>query len=90
VPLDAVPDPRAGDATAAPADAATDVLAALRGLPTEQAAAVVLVDVEGMPVREAAAVLEVPEGTVTSHCARGRAALAALLSRTSADEGTGT
>jgi RNA polymerase sigma-70 factor, ECF subfamily len=60
-------------------ETASEVLAALRRLPVEQAAALVLVDVEGYPVAEAAAILEVPEGTVKSRCARGRARLAELL-----------
>jgi len=33
----------------------------------------------GLSVMEAAAVLDVAEGTVKSRCARGRAALAAML-----------
>ncbi len=55
------------------------VTAALRQLPTEQAAAIVLVDIEGFPVRDVATMLDVPEGTVKSRCARGRAQLALLL-----------
>ena len=38
-----------------------------------------LVDVEGWSVAETAAMLGVPEGTVKSRCARGRARLAVLL-----------
>jgi RNA polymerase sigma-70 factor (ECF subfamily) len=60
-------------------ETATDVIAALRSLPVEQAAAIVLVDVEGYPVAEVALMLEVPEGTVKSRCARGRARLAERL-----------
>jgi RNA polymerase sigma-70 factor (ECF subfamily) len=60
-------------------ETATEVLAALRELPTEQAAAIVLVDVEGYPVAEVAEMLEVPVGTVKSRCARGRARLADRL-----------
>ena len=52
---------------------------ALRQLPAEQRAAIVLVDVEGWSVAETAAMLGVPEGTVKSRCARGRARLAVLL-----------
>ncbi len=52
---------------------------ALGRLPVEQRAAVVLVDVEGWSVAETAAMLGVPEGTVKSRCARGRARLAVLL-----------
>lgn len=65
------------------------VHAALRQLPLEQRLALVLVDMHGFPVAEAASVLEVAEGTIKSRCARGRAALAVLLSETDdADEGT--
>jgi RNA polymerase sigma-70 factor, ECF subfamily len=53
--------------------------AALAMLPVEQRVAVVLVDVQGYPVAEVAAILGVPNGTVKSRCARGRARLAALL-----------
>ena len=60
-------------------ETATEVLAALRQLPTEQAAAIVLVDIEGYPVAEVAQMLEVPTGTVKSRCARGRARLAQQL-----------
>jgi RNA polymerase sigma-70 factor (ECF subfamily) len=60
-------------------DRATDVAAALSGLPVEQAAAIVLVDALGYPVEEAARILEAPTGTVKSRCARGRARLAVLL-----------
>lgn len=60
-------------------DAAAAVHAGLRRLPIDLATAVVLVDIEGMSVREAAQVLDVPEGTVKSRCARGRARLADAL-----------
>ncbi|MEN3309142.1 MAG: polymerase sigma-70 factor, subfamily [Micromonosporaceae bacterium] len=60
-------------------DTAVDVRAALASLPADQRVALVLVDVQGYPVAEAAAMLGVPEGTVKSRCARGRARLAALL-----------
>ena len=65
----------------APVDSETvlDVRAALAKLPYEQRTALILVDVQGYPVGEAAAILQVPEGTVKSRCARGRARLAALL-----------
>mgnify|MGYP001104600237 CR=1 FL=1 len=56
-----------------------DVRAALGTLPEHQRLALVLVDMHGLTVAEAAAVLQVPEGTVKSRCARGRAALAPLL-----------
>jgi RNA polymerase sigma-70 factor, ECF subfamily len=55
------------------------VEAALGQLPAEQRAAIVLVDIEGWSVAETAGMLGVPEGTVKSRCARGRARLAVLL-----------
>jgi RNA polymerase sigma-70 factor, ECF subfamily len=78
---------RAGTAPATPApEAAAEqaerrdrVLRALQDVPFEQRAALVLVDMEGWSVAEAAAALGVPEGTVKSRCARGRARLAPLL-----------
>jgi RNA polymerase sigma-70 factor (ECF subfamily) len=79
-----VPLPAGDLAPAAPdqltaRDRATDVAAALAGLPVEQAAALVLVDSLGYPVEEAARILEAPTGTVKSRCARGRARLAVVL-----------
>jgi RNA polymerase sigma-70 factor, ECF subfamily len=56
-----------------------ELVTALATLPVEQRAALVLVDMQGYPVAEAAAVLDVPEGTVKSRCARGRARLLPLL-----------
>ncbi|WP_445263301.1 RNA polymerase sigma factor SigM [Pseudokineococcus sp. 5B2Z-1] len=70
--------PARGDA-AADVDLEVDVRAALDRLPDHQRAALVLVDLQDLPVAEAAAVLGVAVGTVKSRCARGRAALAALL-----------
>ncbi len=52
---------------------------ALAALPPEQRAALILVDVQGYPVAEVARKLDVPEGTVKSRCARGRARLAVML-----------
>ena len=72
-------DHEPGAVPAVDSDTALDVRAALARLPAEQRIAVVLVDVQGYSVAEAAAVLQVPEGTVKSRCARGRARLAALL-----------
>ena len=66
-------------AVAVDSDTALDVRAALARLPEEQRIALILVDVQGYPVSEVAAILRVPEGTVKSRCARGRARLAALL-----------
>jgi RNA polymerase sigma-70 factor, ECF subfamily len=67
--------------SAAPVDSDTvlDVRAALARLPHEQRIALIMVDLQGYPVGEVAAILQVPEGTVKSRCARGRARLAALL-----------
>jgi RNA polymerase sigma-70 factor (ECF subfamily) len=56
-----------------------DVQEALGKIPEGQRLALTLVDMQGMPVVEAAEVLGVAEGTIKSRCARGRAALAALL-----------
>ncbi|MCK0113488.1 RNA polymerase sigma factor SigM [Ornithinimicrobium sp. F0845] len=56
-----------------------DVREALDQLPEGQKMALVLVDMHGLSVAEAAEILEVAEGTVKSRCARGRAAMAALL-----------
>ncbi|SHL65102.1 RNA polymerase sigma factor SigM [Actinacidiphila paucisporea] len=64
-----------------------ELLAALATLPAEQRAALVLVDMQGYPVAEAAAVLAVPEGTVKSRCARGRARLLPLLTHLRAGGG---
>jgi RNA polymerase sigma-70 factor (ECF subfamily) len=60
-------------------DVRLDVTAALRALPEPQRLALVLVDMEDVPVAEAALLLGIPEGTVKSRCARGRAALAQIL-----------
>ncbi|HEU5157569.1 MAG TPA: RNA polymerase sigma factor SigM [Streptosporangiaceae bacterium] len=75
--LDAVA-PKNADPTALH-EVALDVTAALRKLPPEQRAALILVDMMGYGVDEAARVLDVPNGTVKSRCARGRARLAPLL-----------
>lgn len=75
--LDAVA-PKNADPTALH-EVALDVTAALRRLPAEQRAALILVDMMGYGVDEAARVLDVPNGTIKSRCARGRARLAPLL-----------
>jgi RNA polymerase sigma-70 factor (ECF subfamily) len=67
-------------------EVATDVAAALAVLPIEQRAAIVLVDIEGYPVGEVATMLDVPEGTINSRCARGRAKLAPLLGHLRTDQ----
>ena len=56
------------------------IQAAMQRLPEEQRMAVGLVLVEGLSYKEAAQVMEVPIGTLTSRLARGREALAAMLS----------
>ena len=53
---------------------------ALSQLPVDQREALTKVVLEGYSVEDAALVLGVPAGTIKSRCARGRAALAALLS----------
>ncbi|MFV8318824.1 RNA polymerase sigma factor SigM [Mycobacterium sp. 23] len=52
---------------------------ALLRLPIQQRAAVIAVDMQGYSIAETARRLGVPEGTVKSRCARGRARLAHLL-----------
>lgn len=69
-----------GDRTAE-VETALQVHAALRRLPAEQRAAVVAVDMHGYSVADAADALGVPQGTVKSRCARGRARLAVMLGR---------
>lgn len=59
-----------------------DLVEALRCLPATQRQAVVLHHVGGQSVADIAARLGVPEGTVKSHLARGRARLAHLLVET--------
>jgi len=56
-----------------------DVRAALARLPEAQRVAIVLVELQDLSVAEAATYLGVAEGTVKSRCARGRLALARLL-----------
>lgn len=56
------------------------IQSAMQQLPEEQRMAVGLVLVEGLSYKEAAQVMEVPIGTLTSRLARGREALAAMLS----------
>ncbi len=60
-------------------DLVLDVRAALAALPEDQRLALVLVEMQGYPVAQAAEILGVPEGTIKSRCARGRARLAVLL-----------
>lgn len=56
------------------------VYEALAQLPVDQREALTKVVIEGYSVEDAALVLGVPSGTIKSRCARGRAALATLLS----------
>jgi len=80
-------------AVADPADRASaqvDVDAALRRLSPEHRAAVVLRDLCDLGYEEIAVVLEIPVGTVRSRIARGRGALADLLSDASAGTGGNT
>ncbi|MGV0849187.1 RNA polymerase sigma factor SigM [Mycolicibacterium phlei] len=69
---------RVGDPTSR-VDTAIVIEDALMRLPIEQRAAVVAVDMQGYSVAETARMLGVPEGTVKSRCARGRARLAEVL-----------
>jgi RNA polymerase sigma-70 factor (ECF subfamily) len=75
-------EPAFGAAARDPADEAAahvDVDAALRLLAPEHRVALVLRDVCDLPYEEIALILEVPIGTVRSRIARGRAALADLM-----------
>jgi RNA polymerase sigma-70 factor (ECF subfamily) len=78
VPLEPV-EPADRTDTAAATDLKLDLQRALAQLPDGQRLALVMVDLHGLSVAEAAEVLGVAEGTVKSRCARGRAALGALL-----------
>lgn len=71
----AAADPGPSADSAAGADSRMDVDAALRTLTPPQRAALVLVDMFGYSVADASVILGVPEGTVKSRCARGRAQL---------------
>jgi RNA polymerase sigma-70 factor, ECF subfamily len=62
-------------------DTALVVRRALARLTADQRAAVVAVDIQGYTVADAARLLGVPEGTVKSRAARGRARLAATLAQ---------
>lgn len=68
---------------------AMDIEGALGTLPADQRAAIVLIDVEGYSVSDAARALGVPEGTIKSRCARGRARLAVLLGHLRNPDGFG-
>jgi RNA polymerase sigma-70 factor, ECF subfamily len=75
-----VPEPRQVMDSASGTDTRMDVDAALHTLPPPLRAALVLVDMLGHSVADAAVILGVPEGTVKSRCARGRARLLPHLS----------
>jgi RNA polymerase sigma-70 factor (ECF subfamily) len=70
-------------------DTAVVVQRALMRLPVDQRAAVVAVDMQGYSVADAARLLGVPQGTVKSRCARGRARLALMLRYFDHDTETG-
>ena len=61
-------------------------MAALRQLPAAQREAIALHHLADLPVAEVALTLGVPEGTVKARLARGRAALAALLTEPSKED----
>lgn len=71
--------PRPSDRAESSADG-VDVERALKALPLKQRQVIVLVHLMGLDVKAAARVLGIPEGTVKSRLARGRMALAVLLS----------
>jgi RNA polymerase sigma-70 factor, ECF subfamily len=75
----------AADAASGPPLEAIALRDAIARLPPDQRLAVALVLVEGYSYREAAEVANVPEGTLTSRVARGRAALLAELNGGEAD-----
>jgi RNA polymerase sigma-70 factor (ECF subfamily) len=62
------------------------LMAALRQLPAIQREAIALHHLADLPVAEVALTLGVPEGTVKARLARGRTALAALLSETTQED----
>jgi RNA polymerase sigma-70 factor (ECF subfamily) len=63
-----------------------DLRGALLGLPARQRAAIALHYLDDLPVAEIAAILGCSEGSVKTHLARGRRALAHLLGEEVADE----
>lgn len=78
--LDQLLEPHeSAEAPAERQDLHRQLIKAMSTLPPEQRAALVLVDMQGYPVAEAARILDVPNGTVKSRCARGRARLLPLL-----------
>ncbi|WP_067704735.1 RNA polymerase sigma factor SigM [Nocardia jejuensis] len=81
VPLseESLPEPLYARDDFAACEASLIVDAALFALPADQRTALVAVELEGLSIADAAAQLGVPEGTVKSRCARGRARLATYL-----------
>jgi len=71
---------------AAPSVDRVALVTALRALPTVQREAIVLHHIGELSVAEIAAQLSVPEGTVKTRLARGRARLAALLAEGGDDD----
>ncbi len=69
-----------GDTSSESHQDAMAIQAVMTRLPDEQRLAVALVLIEGLSYKEAAAVMDLPVGTLTSRLARGREALAAMLS----------
>jgi len=65
---------------AVPGTETVEVVAALRQLPDEQRVAIALYYLVGLPVIEVARETGAPVGTVKARLARGRKALAGLLS----------
>jgi RNA polymerase sigma-70 factor (ECF subfamily) len=81
-----VPQLATGDAYADLPDDRLALLSALRQLPAAQREAIALHHLADLPVAEVALTLGVPEGTVKARLARGRAALAALLTEPAKEE----
>lgn len=70
-------------------ETAREVWDALAQLPAEQRVPLVLLEMQGYSVAEISQLLGVPEGTVKSRCARGRARLAVLLGHLSGQRTAG-
>jgi len=76
-----LPPARSAEAEALEKLTDSDILQALRELPTEFRAAIYLADIEGYPYREIAEIMDTPIGTVMSRIHRGRARLRERLAR---------
>jgi RNA polymerase sigma-70 factor, ECF subfamily len=70
-----VPPTRSAEAEAIERLAGSEILQALRELPTEFRVAIYLADIEGYPYREIAEMMDIPIGTVMSRLHRGRTKL---------------